>query len=1177
MTSVRYTFSLLFLCLLLATAKNAHAQCTSDAGSLGFLQGTTCENDPLHFTHNGNQVLDGDDILLFVAYTGDVPNAGNVFATSTDESFAYQSDFLANSPFKIAAVAGNNLGGTMDWNDPCLSVSNALEVTYMPPPTISVTVSGTLTCLTPTVTITTSSNQPNVTYLWTNGFVGPNPPISQPGLYCVTVTNQAGCSVTECVAVVQDVILPISDAGSPQLLTCTNGQVTLTGGNSSTGPNFTYQWAGPGITPANANLLNPVVILPGTYTLVVTNTSNGCTSSSFVTVMSDNAIPFISAGPDTGIPCGGGTVTLNTTAQPPGQIVFSWAGPNNFTSTQQNPVVSGPGVYTCVATLVSNGCTATDEVTVFPGPAIPQQDFEVTNAACAGINNGSIVVNITVGQPPFTYSWTGPNGFSANSKDINNLAAGTYHLVAEDATGCDHYANVAVGHTSLIVVSPDIQQPTCSANGQISLNISGGVPPYTVQWNINGTPGPVGPIIQVPPVSSVISTTVTDANGCTAIVPPIIIQQPPSITSVVNELSNTCEEAVIQAQAFGGTPPYTYSWSGPNNFVSAQPTIVVPAGNSGPYTVTIVDANGCSSIIFYIVQTTGGDCGNLSGHVIRDVSENCLADSGESGLAGWLVRAEGTSDTIYGVTNSVGKYVIGVPLGNYVVTAIPANNLWELCPVGTVVNVNVTGDTFPVDDILVKKVFDCPALTVSIGTNLLRRCFSTNYYFVSYCNQGTATAEDAYILITLDPFLLPVGASLPYTDLGNNILRFDLGEINVGECGSFSLQVKVSCDAVLGQTHCTEAHIYPDSTCLPFDPFWSGASLQVSSQCDADSVRFVIENIGNGNMGGPVDYVVVEDAVMFMSGVLPPLSAGASMTLAFPANGSTWRLEVEQEPFHPGNSQPALSVEGCSPTTVFSTGFVTQFPNNEADPWIDIDCTQNIGAYDPNDKQGFPNGYGPMHYIRPGTEIEYLIRFQNTGTDTAFTVRIVDTLSAWLDPATIRPGASSHAYQFNLTGPGIVEFLYENILLPDSNVNEPASNGFVKFNILHRADAPLETVLENRAAIYFDFNEPVITNRTYHRLGENFIVRAWQPYMPGATITVAPNPLGDWANLEVKGLHSSAPLRLRVYDSQGAMVHEMESPSPVFTLRRGNWLPGVYLFSVEQGGQWVGSGKLVVR
>ncbi|HRI58972.1 MAG TPA: SprB repeat-containing protein [Saprospiraceae bacterium] len=1176
MILIRYSLFTLLLCLL-AAAKTAHAQCTTDAGTISG-GGFHCVGETFSINNMGNETLDTNDILIFVAYTGAAPNASTVFVTTTDVNFPYQSSFLANSPFKVAAVAGNDAGGgTVDWNDPCLSVSPPLTVTYMAPPTVTVNPPPPLTCFNPSVPLICFPSQQNCTFNWTgpNNFTSntQNPITFVPGQYCVTVTNQAGCTTTQCVNVVANIVLPNVSIAPPAPLTCANTSIILDASGSSQGSEFTYSWVGPGISPANQNVMNPTVNVQGTYGLIVTNISNGCTASTFVVVTQDAFNPLIIPGPDNGIPCGGGTATLNAGVQGGGQYTYNWSGPGivsgAFTLT---PVVNLPGIYTLVVTNSVNGCTSTDDVTVFPGPAIPQQDFAIGNIQCSGQSNGSINTTFSVGQAPFTVQWSGPNGFTSTAEDIGNLAAGQYSITATDNTGCTYYANVLVeGPASPITATFTTANASCSGNdGVIIINVTGGTPPYLFAWSTGAT----GPVTQglTPGLYFV---TITDAFGCTLAMPPITIVQAPTFSLVINELSNTCSEAAIQAQATGGAPPYTYFWTGPNGFTSTTQTVITQF--PGLYNVTVWDAFGCSQSITYSIQLAGGNCGYLSGYVIRDTSQNCFSDAGEPALAGWLVRADGATDTIYGVTNSAGKYFISVPLGDYTVSAIKPNNLWELCPPGALVSVNVAGDTFPGSDIPVKKLFGCPALSVSIGTNQLRRCFSNNYYYVDYCNDGTEAAEDAYIILTLDPFLSPLWSSLPYTISGNNVLRFDVGDLDIGECGTFSLQVQVSCNAALGQTHCTEAHIYPDSTCFPNDPSWSGASLKVNSQCDADSVRFTVKNIGQGDMTGTVDYVIIEDAVMLMLAPLQPLDAGDSVILSFPANGSTWRLEVDQVAFHPGISMPSLSVEGCSANPAFSTGFVTQFAVNDADPWVDIDCTANTGSYDPNDKQGFPVGYGAAHYIRLGTELEYLIRFQNTGTDTAFTVRVVDTLSAWLDPATIRPGASSHPYQFNLSGSGIAEFLFENILLPDSNVNQAASNGFVKFSILHRADAPLETVIENDAAIYFDFNDPVITNTTFHRLGENFVLRAWHPIVPGAEVSVAPNPLSEEAILTVKGLRNNAPLRLRVLDQQGVVVSEMETPGAVFNLKRGHWPAGVYLFQVFQDGKLIGSGKLAVQ
>jgi uncharacterized repeat protein (TIGR01451 family) len=331
-------------------------------------------------------------------------------------------------------------------------------------------------------------------------------------------------------------------------------------------------------------------------------------------------------------------------------------------------------------------------------------------------------------------------------------------------------------------------------------------------------------------------------------------------------------------------------------------------------------------------------------------------------------------------------------------------------------------------------------------------------------------------------------------------------------------------------------------------------------------------------MSNNLEYIVIEDGLMNRAGSAPPLAPNQEMILRVPANGATWRVEAEQEPYAPNQSLPMLSVEGCTTTGAFTTGFVSQFPANDYDEWVDIECRPNQGSYDPNDKQGFPTGYGANHYIRPGTEIEYLIRFQNTGTDTAFNVYILDTLSSWLDPAGIQPGASSHNYRFELRGEGTLLFEFRDIMLPDSNVNEPASNGFVKFRIRPRADVPLETDVYNKAAIYFDFNEPIITNTTQHRIGEDFItVASWDPQIPQYKVSVTPNPASERAYIRLSGSPETGNYQFLLTDPSGRTARVLHNSAAVFELQRGDLPAGVYFFQVRLEGEPCGLGKLILQ
>ncbi len=137
-------------------------------------------------------------------------------------------------------------------------------------------------------------------------------------------------------------------------------------------------------------------------------------------------------------------------------------------------------------------------------------------------------------------------------------------------------------------------------------------------------------------------------------------------------------------------------------------------------------------------------------------------------------------------------------------------------------------------------------------------------------------------------------------------------------------------------------------------------------------------------------------------------------------------------------------------------------------------------AYDPNDKQVYPrrSEQPPFdaNYTLLDERLEYTIRFQNTGTDTAFNIVIRDTLSSNLNWATFLPGSASHPCEATLHDDGLLEFHFRHIMLPDSNVNEPGSHGYVNFSIFAKQNLPEGTPIENSAGIYFDFNPPVVTN-----------------------------------------------------------------------------------------------------
>ncbi|HVE00011.1 MAG TPA: T9SS type A sorting domain-containing protein [Cytophagaceae bacterium] len=142
-------------------------------------------------------------------------------------------------------------------------------------------------------------------------------------------------------------------------------------------------------------------------------------------------------------------------------------------------------------------------------------------------------------------------------------------------------------------------------------------------------------------------------------------------------------------------------------------------------------------------------------------------------------------------------------------------------------------------------------------------------------------------------------------------------------------------------------------------------------------------------------------------------------------------------------------------------------------------CSIYAYPFDPNNKQVYPAGASNEGFIgSKDTILTYTINFQNTGTDTARSVTIKDTLSSLLDVASFEKIGSSYPCDAQITGEGILTFSFNNIMLPDSNINEPASHGFVQFTIHRKKDAPDASVITNEAFIFFDQADPVPTNKT---------------------------------------------------------------------------------------------------
>jgi uncharacterized repeat protein (TIGR01451 family) len=144
------------------------------------------------------------------------------------------------------------------------------------------------------------------------------------------------------------------------------------------------------------------------------------------------------------------------------------------------------------------------------------------------------------------------------------------------------------------------------------------------------------------------------------------------------------------------------------------------------------------------------------------------------------------------------------------------------------------------------------------------------------------------------------------------------------------------------------------------------------------------------------------------------------------------------------------------------------------------------GAVDPNDKIESNGGIIGSDYITQGKYLNYTIRFQNTGTDTAFSVIVRDTLDNKLNWSTFEMVTASHPYTVSITNQNKIEWTFSNINLPDSNINEPLSHGYLSYRVKPKSTAVVGDVINNLASIYFDYNLPVATNNALTLVQDNF-------------------------------------------------------------------------------------------
>jgi gliding motility-associated-like protein len=365
-----------------------------------------------------------------------------------------------------------------------------------------------------------------------------------------------------------------------------------------------------------------------------------------------------------------------------GPYTYAWAPSGGNASTATGLLA---GTYTVTIT-DANGCTTTATATVTNAGSPTATISASTNISCFGGNNGSATVSASGGTGPYTYAWAPSGGTGATA---SGLIAGSYTVTVTDANGCTAQATVTLTQPPALTATATNTAVLCFGGntGSAAVTAAGGTAPYTYAWAPSGGTGATATGL----TAASYTVTVTDANGCTTTAS-TTITQPPALTATTTTTAVLCfggNTGAAAVTAAGGVAPYSYAWA-PSGGNSANATSLT----AGSYTVTITDANGCTTTasatvteppqLTVAVTTTPSTCGNANGSAVA-------TETGGTGPYTYL----------WTPNNTTSATLSNIVAGSYQITVTDANN----CTASAIATVNNMGN--PVATIVASDSVSC--------------------------------------------------------------------------------------------------------------------------------------------------------------------------------------------------------------------------------------------------------------------------------------------------------------------------------------------------------------------------------------------------------------------------------------------------------------------------------------
>ena len=868
----------------------------------------------------------------------------------------------------------------------------------------------------------------------------------------------------------------------------------------------------------------------------------------------------------------------NGNAQP---LSYLWTFGDGSSGQGQNPVhtYTNSGTYSvCLFVTDVNGCVGSYcqpvTVTAPNNCGNVQANFTVTNTSPGVVVLQSTSTNVNTGASfqwwmngsPLTNTPTSNTSFT-----VNNLATGVYSFCLyvysnNNQAFCGSIcSNVTVnggGNPCLNFSANITQQPNPNGGGvYLTANVTGATPGTQPTFAWSNAVTTQSTFIQQTP--SYLCVTISDAvSQCTATACDSVGFNSNcgnfAITVVPTQQSGTF--AVLQAVVTGGTAPYTYVWN------TSQPGQIITVNQTGVYCLSAVDANGCVASTCYLFNVPGTD--TICGFIFNDLNGDGIQDSTELGLSGQIVYAGNYT----AVTDSFGFYQVIVPSGTY--------DIYHC------LNTQGTSFSIPVVSTLTPGTTNCAVYTLTAnggthcGYNFGIQNASSQIcgkVFFDANNNGLQDQNTESGINGLSILLTsPNGATFyAYTNsLGDYCVSVPAGTYTITIGGNQTQSCAIAptslpVTAVVGQ-------IYSNNNFAVYcQPGVCNLSIDVSPNSTVTPGFSAYYYVSISNVGSTV---ASGTANMYYD---PNLNFSYSSPSATSHNASTKTISWNVSNLLPGSTQNFFVNFSAPQTLALGTPFFNLVNINSS--CNDVNQTNNVdtihqtvvGSWDPNNKLAVETNYDDPTYqmvssINAYQKIEYIVNFQNTGTAPAVNVVILDELASDLEEGTFTFLGSSHPCIVTRTGKN-VNYKFSNIMLPDSTNDEPNSHGFVKFTIDAKNGLAAGYKILDEAAIYFDFNEPVITNESEI----TFIDVNSIDEVVKTNVIVAPNPMSDYAMFKLSD--NSESFRLIVTDLMGRQVADILSIGNTIGFDRNGLASGFYAFQILQNNKQVVQGKLVMQ